>query len=671
MSAYKKLNQQDAFITTYTARKSWTASGSQYSNLCIQNIVGLSGSIPYFNRTSDLTYGGVRVPAPPPQRYNRRLVYKSIHHLYYSLFKDGVIDPTGSLTGSFENYLQSSFNVSGSRYLNERVAIFSLPKEIYGTHIEPKSISIKPDLLAGTGSNYIDNNYVTDILTDPTGTSYLQEDNLYIENTSGLYGSTSSSLGEIIDDGEGNLYLTYNRRELDYIENESDYVDETDPSPGEYTDEPTYNRPRRHVGNVIYPHGQIIITDPEIAMYYNHYHNAILSWKSNLPIYTHNYHCRVKTSEFNHTFNKTALNLTNGLKADNITGSSFQPYFTTIGLYNEANELIAVGKMGQPVPKSADTDMTVVVKLDMNFGVNRCGDVITSAPVPADPEIDPQNPIQTFLASMEFVGSSMRAVGAYTWTNPQDPLEVVEISRRTDTLYGHQCARGTYKLVANRHVSGGVDLGRIYVGNTAFNPVAGNRWADSYITQGLNKISLTGDIITQELQYPDYPIQSARAQYASNTELGLDSLGNYSTLPYSSSQERWGLDPYNSLQRYITKDVEEASLVPAYFGYERITYINVPTSASISIAENFTDPVSGSYVTFTLVPDTYFYGTNTIDIHGNRIWLQAFKRRDTSDPASQTQEIYSAALNTTSNPTSWPTITFDTTTGEYVPDYVP
>ena len=372
MSAYKKLNQQDAFVTTYTARKSWAVSGSQYSDLGIQAIVGLSGSIPYFNRASDLTYGGIRVPDPNiPQRYNRRLVYESTHHLYYSLFKDSLIDPTGSLTGSFENYLQSSFNVSGSRYLNERVAIFSLPKEMYGIHIEPKSVSLTPDLLPSTGSNYVDNNYITDILTDPAGTSFEQDDNLYMENTSGLYGSTSSSLGEIVDDGEGNLYLRYYGSELDYLEDESEYVVETKPIPGEYLDAPGAKAPRRYVGNVIYTHGQIIITDSEVAMYYNYYINGILRWKSNLPIYTHNYHCRIKSSEFNHTLNRTALDPSTGLIADNVSGSSFQPYITTVGLYNEANELVAVAKMGQPVPKSPDTDMSVVVKLDMNFGVNR------------------------------------------------------------------------------------------------------------------------------------------------------------------------------------------------------------------------------------------------------------------------------------------------------------
>ena len=367
MSAYKKLNQQDAFITTYTARKSWIASGSQYGDLGILNIVGLSGSRPYFSQPEDTVFGG-GVNSVATSSFNRRVVFQSAHHLYYSLFSDGAIP----VTSSYENYLQSSFNVSGSRYLNQNIAILSLPKEMYGTSIEPGTVRITPDLLPGTGSNYVDNNYVTDVELDPTGTSFIQVDNLYTENTNYLYGSDNP--------------LT----DLDYIENESDYVDEQEPVPGQYIDTDDGEQysseilddgegnlymkdssPKKYVGNVIYPHGQIVITDNAVALYYNYYFNAVIRWKSNQPIYTHNYHCKIKTAEFNHTLNKTALDTLTGEKTGNVSGSYFQPYITTVGLYNDANELIAVGKMGQPLPKSADTDMSIVVKLDMNFGVNR------------------------------------------------------------------------------------------------------------------------------------------------------------------------------------------------------------------------------------------------------------------------------------------------------------
>ena len=369
MSAYKKLNQQDAYISTYTARKSWEASGSQYREYGIQNIVGLSGSGIYIPDNSDITYGG-NVANSGSTSFNRRLVFDSNHHLYYSQFTDAVL-PTSS---SYDNYLQSSFEVSGSRELNSRVAIFSLPKEMYGTHIEPYSVSIVPDLVSsgsaesGSFDNYVINNYCTDQGVD----SILTEDNLYIENIDFLFGSTG---------------VNCSFDHPDYIENEPTYVDESN---SEYLDTTNtarncneivddgegrlyfkYSIPRVYVGNVIYPHGQLIITDEIVAMYYNHYFDAKLKWKSNLPIFTHNYHCRVKTGEFNHTLNKTALQTDDGQIADLISGSSFQPYITTVGLYNDSNELVAVGKLGQPLPKSSETDMVIVTKLDMNFGTNR------------------------------------------------------------------------------------------------------------------------------------------------------------------------------------------------------------------------------------------------------------------------------------------------------------
>ena len=50
---------------------------------------------------------------------------------------------------------------------------------------------------------------------------------------------------------------------------------------------------------------------------------------------------------------------------DNVSGSSFQPYITSVGLYNDTNELIAVGKLSQPLVKPAETELTVQVKLDI------------------------------------------------------------------------------------------------------------------------------------------------------------------------------------------------------------------------------------------------------------------------------------------------------------------
>jgi hypothetical protein len=47
------------------------------------------------------------------------------------------------------------------------------------------------------------------------------------------------------------------------------------------------------------------------------------------------------------------------------TGPDFQPYITTVGLYNDANELLAVAKYSKPIPKPNNTDMTLIVQIDI------------------------------------------------------------------------------------------------------------------------------------------------------------------------------------------------------------------------------------------------------------------------------------------------------------------
>jgi hypothetical protein len=50
--------------------------------------------------------------------------------------------------------------------------------------------------------------------------------------------------------------------------------------------------------------------------------------------------------------------------ADFATSSLFKPYVTTIGLYNEDNELLVVGKLGQPIRMSDETDSHFIVRWD-------------------------------------------------------------------------------------------------------------------------------------------------------------------------------------------------------------------------------------------------------------------------------------------------------------------
>lgn len=124
------------------------------------------------------------------------------------------------------------------------------------------------------------------------------------------------------------------------------------------------------VGDLIYPHGILILSGSSPI----NFAHTTASFNARQPIHTLNIHCKVLDSEMNHTSNPSAMSFEslNGLIArsggtyiSDVTGSSFQPYTTTIGLYNDSNDLIAVAKLGRPTPKSQNTDMTFVIKLDM------------------------------------------------------------------------------------------------------------------------------------------------------------------------------------------------------------------------------------------------------------------------------------------------------------------
>ena len=50
---------------------------------------------------------------------------------------------------------------------------------------------------------------------------------------------------------------------------------------------------------------------------------------------------------------------------DYATGSYFSPYISTIGMYDDNQNLLAVAKLAQPIQSSPTTDTTILVNLDL------------------------------------------------------------------------------------------------------------------------------------------------------------------------------------------------------------------------------------------------------------------------------------------------------------------
>ncbi len=122
------------------------------------------------------------------------------------------------------------------------------------------------------------------------------------------------------------------------------------------------------VGDIIYEHGIAIISNflpssrPTTLVTSD---NVTCSFQSTMTIYESQYKCTFLPDEFNSSNNPTIISGSKGVPYDFSTGSYFEPYITTVGLYNNANQLVAVGKLSQPLQSSNVTDTTVLVNLDL------------------------------------------------------------------------------------------------------------------------------------------------------------------------------------------------------------------------------------------------------------------------------------------------------------------
>jgi hypothetical protein len=238
----------------------------------------------------------------PAGGIHKLLTFRSLQHLYYSGFNTG--SGTIESSSAYYNYVETSFT-SGSRKML-RSGPADIPGEIVLFSIPRKyyGTNIEPGSLIISSSN-------------------------------------PSTI--ITDDGEGNLV--------------SGSI---------------------HVGNIIYSHGQLIINTLPFITYFSQNPTPGISFKGNTDIKTSVFNITVSDYELNHTLNPTAQSGSivmfyssssyvqpSGIYADNVTGSAFQPYITTVGLYNDSDQLIAVAKLAQPLPKPADTELTIQVKLDV------------------------------------------------------------------------------------------------------------------------------------------------------------------------------------------------------------------------------------------------------------------------------------------------------------------
>ena len=332
MSAFKQFLSQDIIVEPFKVNKGFSFPASEFNNSNVQ-IARFKGkniqSSPFISGSNPIT-GNSSVGIQ-----DQELLYNSVKELYYSNFTTssfGSSIQTQSLfpgenvegdvfvgspnsVGRYENYLQSTDDVI--RYFptksNSQIAILSIPSRLWGNYIQPNSFKFK--------------------ITDPTqGVDYT-----------------------IIDDGNGQI--TYDT--------------------GGY------------LGNIIYTHGIVIFTNCADNAGLNEGYgtgsygeniygggnltsddiinatNVTCSFSSSFDIYETQYKATINEFEYNFSLNPSIISgSTDGTVYDFVTGSYFSPYVSTVGLYDNDQNLLAVGKLSQPLPISRTTDTTIFINID-------------------------------------------------------------------------------------------------------------------------------------------------------------------------------------------------------------------------------------------------------------------------------------------------------------------
>jgi len=339
MSAFKQLNTKDVTITPFDVSKefSFTGTAMTASDVGIEVYYGVKPtSLLDYSYPSNAT-GFVSIQ-------NTTGVYGSIKQLYYTNYLSssrGDLVPTQSIipgvnrsddrfegpanSPSFENYLQSSLVQSRIFPQGEGEAgdlsVISIPAKLFGENIVPYTFEVTYTSSGGLGYNVVDDgegNLIVNSVTGSVGVYGV-----------GTYGSTAYGGTEIIEAGG-------------------------------------------IVGQIFYSHGMVIFTTgsmaglgAEMSASLTNLNSLSVSFQSSLRIYENQYKCTINENEFQFSLNPTLLSGSkNDVYYDFVTGSFFTPYVTTVGLYNESNELLMVGKLSNPIPISQEVDTTIIVNLD-------------------------------------------------------------------------------------------------------------------------------------------------------------------------------------------------------------------------------------------------------------------------------------------------------------------
>ena len=125
----------------------------------------------------------------------------------------------------------------------------------------------------------------------------------------------------------------------------------------------------QYVGNVFGKHGIVVFSSADYRI------NDLLktpftsSYRSTVTINELNVVTKLDAGDFNMSTNVTLTADDDSTYRSFVSSSTFSPYVTTIGLYNDAGQMLAIAKLAQPIRKRSDVDMNFLIRLDLDANI--------------------------------------------------------------------------------------------------------------------------------------------------------------------------------------------------------------------------------------------------------------------------------------------------------------
>ena len=105
------------------------------------------------------------------------------------------------------------------------------------------------------------------------------------------------------------------------------------------------------------------VVNNQLKLYNSLVSGSNFQLQSNEVISSRYFFTRVKNSEFNYTTNPSIIDASGNLLFTTLINNP-QTYITTVGMYNDNNELLAVAKLSKPLTKDFTKEALIRIKLD-------------------------------------------------------------------------------------------------------------------------------------------------------------------------------------------------------------------------------------------------------------------------------------------------------------------